>query len=114
MNNKTNISLLSKVAATLLVLAVLMPSAVKLFHTFNHHEHFVCNEDGKNHSTHIHKLDFDCEFYKYKLNNGFYTFLQSHEEFEANDFVKTNLSYYFFLRTHQQDTSYLRGPPFYV
>ncbi|MCA0152963.1 hypothetical protein [Winogradskyella vincentii] len=110
MNKKTLIKAIFKTLAIVLVCAVLLPSAVKLSHAYNHHEHFVCTDDV-DHSTHFHQSDLDCEFYKFKLNNDLYVSFLPSQESDQLIYNKSNLSYYIFLRTHQQDTSYLRGPP---
>ena len=103
-------SMISKLLAVILVTAVLLPSAIKATHIFNHHEHFVCADDI-DHSTHFHESDIDCEFYKFKLNNDYYTDSLPLKKEIKTSINKSNLSYYIFLRTHQQDISYLRGPP---
>ena len=110
MNKKALITTIFKTLAIVLVCAVLFPSVVKLSHVYNHHEHFVCTDDV-DHSTHLHQIDIDCEFYKFKLNNHFYAELAYSNNTSHEIYNKTNLSYYIFLRTHQQHTSHLRDPP---
>jgi hypothetical protein len=104
------ITIVFKGLASLLVLAVLLPSAVKLSHAFNHHEHFVCAVDI-DHSTHFHQTDIECDFYKFKLNETYYQVAEYYYSSENITFNKADLSYYFFLIAHQQDISHLRGPP---
>lgn len=110
MNLKTVIASIFRLLAVVLTLAVLLPSAVKLNHVFNHHQHEVCEND-ENTKTHFHQSDMDCEFYKFKLTKSYYLDLYRSGEIAKIFNHKTELSYYLFLRTHQQDTSYLRGPP---
>ena len=57
-----------KFSTAILILALLTPSAVKFFHIFEDHIHEVCKNNQK---THFHKVDLDCEFYKFKLNTQF-------------------------------------------
>lgn len=57
-----------KVLSLVLLLTLLTPSAVKLAHVFQDHKHEVCLEQ---HKTHLHTLDLECEFYKFKVNNTF-------------------------------------------
>ncbi|APY09571.1 hypothetical protein BWZ20_02630 [Winogradskyella sp. J14-2] len=96
--------------AVALILAVLLPSAIKLAHAFSHHSHEVCKNDIDS-NTHFHELDIDCEFYKFKLNTNYYFTSLSYKTIIQNNFSKVNTCIYLFLRTHQQNTSYLRGPP---
>lgn len=99
-----------KVLSLVLILSVLLPSAVKLSHVFTHHKHEVCKNDSDS-TTHFHELDVDCEFYKFKLNTNYYSGFYTFETVILNNYNKANSSFYLFLRTHLQDTSYLRGPP---
>lgn len=110
MSRKTIIKPTFKVLALVLILAVLLPSAVKLSHVFTHHKHEVCKNDS-NDKTHFHELDVDCEFYKFKLNTNYYSGLYAFETIIQNNLSKVNTCFYLFLRTHQQNASFLRGPP---
>ncbi|WP_111682756.1 hypothetical protein [Winogradskyella tangerina] len=111
MTVKTIIKPIYKALSLLLVVIVLLPIGVKLSHVFNHHEHEVCSIDDRNAGTHFHELDLDCEFFKFKLNTNFYSFIKDEDSSEDKKLNKTNTCLYIFLRTHQQTTSYLRGPP---
>jgi len=57
-----------KILSIVLLVTILTPSAVKLAHVFQNHKHEVCLEQ---HKTHLHTLDLECEFYKFKVNNTF-------------------------------------------
>lgn len=96
--------------AIVLTLAVLIPSAVKLTHAFNHHEHVVCTDDY-NHSTHFHQSDLDCDFYKFKQTNNFFFVFSNYGNIDNAQNYHHQFTYYSFLNSHQQLTSYLRGPP---
>lgn len=106
--NKLKLHITFKSLALLLAMAVLSPYAVKLSHAFSHHTHEVC--DGFS-NTHFHKLDLDCEFYKFKL--------QKDSLFVANDFTETDVlitinfldTIYFFSYPHQHLSFSLRAPP---
>lgn len=97
-----------KSLAMLLALAVLSPYLVKLSHTFNHHTHEVC--DGFS-DTHFHKLDLDCEFYKFKIQKD--QILNITEASESLVSVNTHfqLALYFFTYNHQHLSFSLRAPP---
>jgi hypothetical protein len=110
LNLKTVISTIFRLVAFVVTLAILLPSAVKLNHVFNHHKHEVCKNDD-NSTTHFHQSDLDCEFYKFKLTNTYYVNLYPSDNTAKIFNLNTEISYYLYLRTHQQDTSYLRGPP---
>ena len=92
----------------ILVLTFLLPSAVKFMHIFETHRHEVCLGET---DTHIHTLDVDCQFYKFKLNIPF-TIPENITDFvmypEINDLTA---SYYSFLSPYQTLHFSLRGPP---
>jgi len=92
----------------IIALALLLPSVIKFSHIFEQHEHVVCL--GENQS-HLHEIDLDCEFFKFKLNNNFLLDIDVIEL--TSVVVPQNLSqqYYTFIKGHQQSTAYLRGPP---
>jgi len=99
-----------RIATLLTVVCLVLPSVVKFSHLFTHHEHEVCI--GKNQS-HLHELDLDCEFYKFNLSNSFY--VKSEEYFKLTINLPSlllNTEYHSFLKSHQQLTTYLRGPPY--
>lgn len=110
MSRKTIITPTFKVITLVLILAVLLPSAVKFSHVFTHHKHEVCKNDS-NDKTHFHELDVDCEFYKFKLNTNYYSGFNTYKSIIQNTFNKVDIYFYFFLRTHKEETSKLRGPP---
>ena len=96
--------IISKSLALILVVTVLLPATVKALHVFENHKHEVCTEKTSDH--HLHQVDVDCEFYKFKLNNTYYHLPTS---FDIS--YSTNYHYYKFLFNHQQSYTYLRGPP---
>lgn len=97
-----------KVLTFLLVLALLIPSTVKLIHVFEHHEHEVCIGGD---TTHIHIVDFDCEFQKFQLNNNFTLSNITFEVFQLNENSNVVESFYNFLSKYQRLHFSLRGPP---
>jgi hypothetical protein len=110
LNFKTVITSVFKGLAIMLVLAVLMPSVVKLSHAFNHHKHNVCDNDNK-HETHFHTSDLDCDFYKFKLTKIQFFKLYQYEVKVQSEYFKPNSKYYSSLHSHQQLIRFLRGPP---
>lgn len=91
-----------------LVAALLVPTVIKFTHIFTHHNHEVCL-GGE--STHLHTLDLDCEFYKFKLNNnGTFSFFNV-EIYQQQENQLEFVSQYNFLSKYQRLHFSLRGPP---
>jgi len=101
---------ISKRLVTLLLAFVLfLPSVVKLSHALNHnHEHEICIEKNQ---THFHNIDFDCEFYKFKLSSSLYLSIERFSIFEDVISNQLNVTYHTYIKSHQQLSFYLRGPP---
>ncbi len=110
MNFKAFISSTFRVLAIVLVLAVILPSVVKLTHAFNHHNHEVCDTDNK-HKTHFHKSDLDCDFYKFKLTKQYYIQLKPIHLVSIENNFKITASQYDFVSDYQKLQTALRGPP---
>jgi len=110
LNIKAVITSLFKTLAFVLVLAVLLPSAVKLSHVFTHQYHKVCSSDGE-HKTHFHKSDLSCDFYKFKLTNTQFIILNDYTIVINAKTTKTYSSHYISLNNYQHLTSLVRGPP---
>lgn len=49
--------------------ALLTPSFVKLAHDFDDHKHDVCKTPQS--TSHYHELNWECEFYKFKLSDQY-------------------------------------------
>lgn len=107
-NHKQHIAF--RITTFLIVACLILPSVVKFSHIFAHHKHEVCL--GENQS-HLHELDLDCEFYKFNLSNSFYFNIE--EDFNLSMNLPSqllNTEYNSFLKSHQQLSTYLRGPPY--
>lgn len=100
-----------RILSLALALTLLLPSAVKVTHAFNHHKHETCL--GKS-TTHLHKLDLDCKFYDFKITHQFLLFDFDFKIFIPNSSDYKDNIYYSFLGTYQQLHYSLRGPPNYV
>ncbi len=103
--------LIFKCTATLLLLVVLLPSAIKFAHIFENHKHEVCNNPT---DTHFHEVDIDCEFYKFKLNTVFSFKALNSEIFTFKDHYKIIDSQYQFVSDFQRLPFALRGPPYLI
>lgn len=97
-----------RITTVLLVLFLVLPIATKFSHVFSHHKHEVCL--GENQS-HFHEIDTDCEFFKFKLNNNFYFDIHTFSIKKHHISNRLHVVYHTYLKSHQQLTSYLRGPP---
>lgn len=100
-----------KIITLALVISIVIPSVVKFSHVFTHHEHKVCLGEK---STHIHEVDLDCDFHKFKLNNSYYPPLDYQSLFCETPYYKLSFLTYKFLNNHQPLSFSLRGPPILV
>ncbi|MFD2541592.1 hypothetical protein ACFSSB_04610 [Lacinutrix gracilariae] len=104
--------ILFKCVTIILLVTLLTPSMVKAGHVFENHKHDVCTD--KISQTHLHTLDLDCEFYKFKLNTQYHTVLNNFRIVTTENYSKINNTYYYFFNNHQQASFSLRGPPYFV
>ena len=97
-----------KFLAIALVISIAIPSVIKFSHIFADHKHEVCLGET---STHLHELDLECEFYKFKLNNNFTLPQRFVVAFINNEQSTVVTSQYLFLSNYQRLHFSLRGPP---
>ena len=97
-----------KVLVIVLIASLITPYCVKFAHVFTHHTHEVCLGEK---NTHLHKLDLDCEFYKFKLAKNFTCDLFNIELLLENKESHQIVSHYHFLSKYQSLHFSLRGPP---
>lgn len=97
-----------KILTLFLVVTLFAPTALKLTHVFNHHEHKVCIGDD---STHIHQVDLDCDFHKFQLNTNFTVNSFAIKLFTPKEKFIEIVSQYNFLSKYQRLHFSLRGPP---
>ena len=99
---------IGKLIAVILAAVILLPLSVKLAHALENHKHEVCtSKDAK----HIHEIDHDCEFYKFKLSNAVTFTTQNYDIVELNEPKLKVTNYYQFLSEYQKLHFKLRGPP---
>lgn len=108
---KVKLHITFKIATLTLVMAFLLPTAVKFSHIFEHHQHIVCNDDI---TTHLHASDVDCDFYKFKLNTQYHSLFEYISAPLEVSYFKINSTLYSFLNNHRQLSFSLRGPPLLV
>ncbi len=97
-----------KIFTLIVVVSLLVPSAIKFTHAFAHHKHEVCL-GGNN--AHLHTLDLECEFYKFKTNTPFTLVLFNIDLFLSNTINERITSQYHFISDYQRLQISLRGPP---
>jgi len=91
-----------------LVIALLVPSLVKVSRVFDDHVHQVCKNPQK---IHIHEFDTDCAFYNFKLNTQFSIVANDFQFLKDKEGFQTICSQYHFLCNYKQLSFSLRGPP---
>lgn len=100
-----------KILTVLLVSILIVPSVVKLNHIYAHQKHEICKGST---TTHIHKVDLDCDFHKFQINNHYFfsTNLKKYNPQISHN--KISFLTYNFFYNHRQLSFSLRGPPFLV
>ena len=97
-----------KIITLTLVGILFVPTALKLDHIFEHHDHQVCIGVS---TTHIHKVDLDCEFQKFQITNLFLSDIRHQESIQVDYSDEVILTPYKFLNGHDPLHVLLRGPP---
>ncbi|MEO5789667.1 MAG: hypothetical protein ACOH2D_08640 [Gelidibacter sp.] len=97
-----------RVLTLIIVVTLLLPSAVKLMHIFEKHQHEVCYGEA---DSHFHTFDIDCEFYKFKLNIPFTIPEKDDVLIAYNEILTVPTKDYSFLSEYQRLHFSLRGPP---
>lgn len=89
----------------------MFPISYKFTHIFEHHEHVICSGDQ---STHVHKIDLDCEFQKFQFNSQFISSINNEDLIQELSYYRIPVLTYKFLNNHRPLSFYLRGPPILV
>lgn len=90
-----------------------LPSAVKLFHAFEHQSHDVVQCLDNKPDAHLHEYHFDCDFYKFQLSNLFTISSPTFDFITTTNRKKIANTQYNFLSDYQRLHFSLRGPPSY-
>ncbi len=106
--NQNKLHIVSRLAVVILTMVLLVPSVVKFSHVLEDHKHEICKGE---YQSHLHEVDLDCEFFKFKLNNTVFFEIANFECFQVEHNQEFSPEHYIFLKGHQQRTAYLRGPP---
>ena len=100
--------ILFKILTIILVIALITPTLAKLGHIFESHTHEVCTIGQQ---SHLHTLDIDCEFYKFKTSKNFtFTVISYNLLLIKNNHIHFH-SQYEFITEYQHLPFALRGPP---
>ncbi|WMI65513.1 hypothetical protein RBH94_15785 [Aestuariibaculum sp. YM273] len=108
MKQSVRINIIFRTIALLLVISLLKPAVFEFAHLFAHHEHDICKGEK---TTHLHKLDTDCDFYKYKVHHQYTFNLFEYRIFTTKKQTPEVVSQYQFLSDYQRLQTALRGPP---
>lgn len=103
--------LLLKSVSALLLLALVLPFALKLNHVFDNHNHVVCKSKIENH---IHESELDCDFYNYKINQVTYYISTIFDDDFQQLFIPKNYALQDDFHQTERFVSFLRGPPSFV
>ncbi|MBU3822595.1 hypothetical protein KO566_11015 [Flavobacteriaceae bacterium XHP0103] len=97
-----------KIVTICLALTLLVPTYAKFAHLFSNHKHDICLGEK---STHLHELNIDCDFYKFKPTTH-YTFNHlDYHFFTPKEQPLEVASQYQFISEYQRLQTALRGPP---
>ena len=100
--------IVSTIASLLIIAAILTPSIIKLSHAIYGHEEQQCKIIG---SLHVHEVEQDCDFQKFKLSPQYHIILADIEKLSTPVIKEKNLDLYSFLNKYQKLHFELRGPP---
>ncbi|MFS4492009.1 hypothetical protein [Maribacter sp. 2308TA10-17] len=96
------------ILAILLVSAIFAPNAVKTAHALFEHQELLCIDDS---TTHVHEIEFDCDFQKFKLSPQQYPVFVKVQKLTTNFTKEKDKNHYTFLSKYQKLPFALRGPP---
>lgn len=95
--------------ALLMALLLLFPISVDAFHFFNHDTHTHCTENG---DTHFHQMPIECELCDLQITQILsIPETENSEVFHIPHTRVDNATYAFSLRSLDQTSYHLRGPP---
>jgi len=100
-----------KITTICLALTLLVPTYVKFAHLFSDHKHDICLGEQ---STHMHELNIDCDFYKFKLSTDYTFTCHNYTIFKPKKQSLEIASQYEFISEYQRLQTALRGPPFLI
>lgn len=104
--------LVFKVSAVALVLAFLLPIAINFVHNIEHeHSYELCDNP---HETHLHKLENDCDFCKFKLNQNYHSIETNLELVRVVISTARSYTSYSYKYNYQHVSFSLRAPPVLV
>lgn len=106
--NKLKKHIAFKILTVLLSVTLLVPTATKFAHIFAHHKHDICLGEK---ATHLHELNIDCNFYKFKLTTVYNISFFNFNLFTPKEQPLEIVSQYQFLSKYQRLQIALRGPP---
>ena len=106
--NRLKEHILFKFFTILLATLLLMPTGYKFVHIFAHHKHDICKGEK---FTHLHEINTECDFYKFKLSSSYTFCIINIELISLKADTLQIISQYHFLSEFQRLQASLRGPP---
>ena len=91
-----------------LIAAILAPTVIKLSHAIFEHENIECLDVI---TDHVHKIELDCDFQKFKFSAQTYSIFIDYTIIESFEVSIKNINKYSFLSKYQKLHFSLRGPP---
>ena len=98
----------TNILALLLVAAIFAPTAVKAAHALFDHQEQLCIDNS---TTHVHEIEFDCDFQKFKLSPQHYPVFIKVQKLITPFTKEKDFNHYSFLSKYQKLPFALRGPP---
>ncbi|SRR5690606_1096190 len=95
------------VTVAVFTIALCLPVAVKLAHSFENHQHEICTER----SVHIHTQQLDCSICDFHFSIFNFKPQPFPELTVTNEFQKSEFVYLFEIFNKKASPFYLRGPP---
>ncbi len=93
---------------TILIVALLFPSAFNFFHLYSHHDHGHCTETTQ---AHFHEVSLDCELCDLQITPAVTIYSLEITDTKIFNFNPRISSYNLLISKYQQLHFNLRGPP---
>jgi len=99
-----------KIAALLLFIALILPTAIQFFHMFEVHEHVVCTEQ----KVHLHRSIVKCDICQFNLASFNYDIVEYPDVLLTRIPENVEITFVSFpLNSFKNTTTQLRAPPIY-
>lgn len=96
------------ISCFLVIMVAILPSAIKIHHALAQHKEIHCDDTT---NTHIHEIEFDCDFQKYHIAPSYLAKTTSVTPVKDLILKQKNFGFYFEISEYQKLHFSLRGPP---